>query len=266
MSQASSRIRKRKAALQIVNTVCEQQSNFLIIHYSCESFFDIPDGRTPRITSIAVMYFETGQTKSFSIHKVAEVTDIAFSSISDNYDSLEKVMLEEFSQFVDSHKRYKWIHLNMRNVNFGFEAISHRNMALGGKAIEIDDHSKIDIGRLLSDLYGPEYIGHPRIETLCIKNNLTMTHFLTGAEEAKAFEEAEYVKLHQSTLRKVENLHLIIERVYDNTLKTDSTLFKLYGVSPQSIFQITQENWVLAIIVFLLGLLLSTIVGHLLDI
>ena len=261
MSKASVRIRKRKAAKQIIQSITEQRTNYLIIHYSCESFIDIPDGRTPRITSIAVMDYETGQTKSFSIHKVAEVSGERFDSIKDKYDVLEKVMLKEFSQFVDAHRRFKWIHLNMRNVNFGFEAISHRYMALGGRPIDIDDNTKIDIGRVLSDMYGPDYIPHPRIEALCHKNTLTMTHFLTGGQEAKAFEDGEYVKLHQSTLRKVENLHIIIERASEGTLKTDSTLIKLYGISPQSIYQMAQENWILAVAASIITLLLSALIS-----
>ena len=40
--------------------------NYLIIHYSCESFYDIKDGHTPRITSIAVYAYATAQTDSFS--------------------------------------------------------------------------------------------------------------------------------------------------------------------------------------------------------
>lgn len=209
------------------------------------------------------MYYETGQTKSFSIHKVAEVTGISFQSIENNYDSLEKTMLDEFHQFVNAHKRYKWVHLNMRNVNFGFEAISHRYMALGGNSIEIDDNTKIDVGRLLSDMYGPNYIDHPRIEKLCIKNGLTMIHFLNGGDEADAFKDGEYVKLHQSTLRKVENLHLIIEKAYEGTLKTNTTLIKLYGITPQSLFQMAQENWLLALIIFIVTSIISYFIGKL---
>jgi len=260
MGQASIRLHKRRLAKQVLSSICEQQSNYLVIHYSCESFFNIPDGRTPRITSIAVMYYESGQTKSFSIHKVAEITGVAFASISDNYDQLERKMLDEFSLFVSAHPRFKWIHLNMRNVNYGFEALSHRYMSLGGTAIEIDDNLKVDLGRLLSDLYGPSYIEHPHMEMLCRKNRLTMSHFLTGGEEAQAFVDKEYVKLHQSTLRKVENLHLLVDGAYQGTLKTNSTLVSLYGYTPQGIFQAAQENWLWALILVALTALATKLV------
>ena len=68
----------------------------IVIHYSCESFYDITDGRTPRITSIAVYNFESAQTDSFSLHKIAERKHINLSEIEDKYDQLEKQMLTEF--------------------------------------------------------------------------------------------------------------------------------------------------------------------------
>jgi len=38
---------------------------------------------------------------------------------------------------MESNKDKKWIHWNMRDVNFGFEAIVNRYKILGGKVIEI---------------------------------------------------------------------------------------------------------------------------------
>ncbi len=177
--------------------------------------------------------------------------------ISERYDELEKIMLDEFYQFVEGHKKSFWIHLNMRDINYGFEAIAHRYSVLEGNPTNIQDNLKIDIGRLLVDLYGINYIQHPRIESLCKKNNITMSNFLTGAEEALAFTNHEYVKLHQSTLRKVDNIQNIIIRANENDLKTNSNLFKQYGISPQSIFQIMQENWLLYLIFFIIGLIVT---------
>lgn len=90
MGKTSRRIRTHKKAKKQINSFYDNDSHSFIIHYSCESFYDIKDGKTPRITSIAVKYLDTGQTKSFSIHKVAELEAIPFSQIIDNYDQLEK--------------------------------------------------------------------------------------------------------------------------------------------------------------------------------
>lgn len=45
---------KHKSARKIFSDIDKNPSKYLIIHYSCESFYDIKDGHTPRITSIAV--------------------------------------------------------------------------------------------------------------------------------------------------------------------------------------------------------------------
>lgn len=70
-----------------------------MIHYSCESFYDRPEGQTPRVKSIAVRDYASGQTASFSIHKVAEIKGVAFFDIDSQYDDLEKEMLTEFFHF-----------------------------------------------------------------------------------------------------------------------------------------------------------------------
>lgn len=57
---------KKRLAKEIQNLV-DNAFNLLIIHYSCESFYNIKDGRTPRITSIAVRFFNTGQTVTLFI-------------------------------------------------------------------------------------------------------------------------------------------------------------------------------------------------------
>ena len=59
---------KHKNAKKVLKEIDCNPSNYLIIHYSCESFYDITDGHTPRITSIAVYSYSTAQTDSFSIH------------------------------------------------------------------------------------------------------------------------------------------------------------------------------------------------------
>ena len=69
--------RRRKDGLKTLDEIQAKRDIALIIHYSCESFYDLPDGRTPRITSIAIRNFSTGQTVSFSIHKCAEQKGVA---------------------------------------------------------------------------------------------------------------------------------------------------------------------------------------------
>lgn len=126
MNKSVTKIDKRKKAIETIMELVKNSSHVLIIHYSSESFYDIKDGRTPRVTSIAVRYLKTGQTKSFSIHKIEEIQKVKVDNIEDQYDDLEFSMLSEFFVFLKEHKSYIWIHCNMRNINYVFAAIENR--------------------------------------------------------------------------------------------------------------------------------------------
>ena len=140
---------KHKSARKIFSDIDKNPSKYLIIHYSCESFYDIKDGHTPRVTSIAVYDYATAQTDSFSIHKMAEKLHVDISDIKSHYDELEKSMLDEFFEYAKEHKTYFWIHWNMRDMNYGFKAIEHRYSVLGGDPYKISDPNKIYPGQTL---------------------------------------------------------------------------------------------------------------------
>ena len=261
MSKASERNKKRIKAKEILQSISDNPSEYLVIHYSCESFFDLPEGNTPRITSIAVRYVRNAQTHSFSIHKIAELKGIPSAQINQHYNTFEKEMLDEFYEFVRSHPDHKWIHINMRNINFGFEAINHRYRVLGGTPVQINDNIKIDLARLFVDIYGKQYSPHPRMESLYRMNDVTMASFLNGEEEAEAFNNGDYVALHQSTLRKVDNMHNVISLSVENDLKTKSNIFQIYGITPAGLFYASKENWILAIVMFVIASSLAAIIG-----
>jgi len=256
MGKAIRRIKLHKKALNLVFELVNNPENIVVIHYSCESFYDRPDGSSPRITSIAVHNLGNGQTKSFSIHQMAEIEKVDHNLIEQNYDRLEKMMLEEFYKFMQSRLTHTWLHWNMRDINYGFAAIAHRYRVLGGNPIEIHESKLLDLARLVKDIYGDNYIGHPHIEKLVEMNSITKRDFLSGAEEAQAFENMEYVKLHQSTLRKVHIIINILERVDNKTLKTNATWLDIYGNHFVAVGEFIKDSWVISIITFI-----GTVVG-----
>ena len=264
MKDTKVRAQRRREANATIKKLNDEKSNTLIIHYSCESFYDIKDGRTPRITSIAVRELNSAQTKSFSIHKVAEIKKVNFDDIEENYDALEKDMLKEFFEFVKDHSNYNWVHWNMRDINYGFEAIEYRYKVLSGEPVSIDSNKRYDLARILKNRYGDKYIiGHPRLEKLTEKNNITQKDFLTGKEEAMCFEKKEFIKLHQSTLRKVDVFNTIFEKILDNSLETDAKINDIYGISLQGLFLLTQEHWLGCIIWTVITLILGGVVSKL---
>lgn len=256
MTNTQRKIKKLKKVLTELDTLGEHSSKVLLIHYSCESFYDIKNGKSARITSIAIRYFETGQSESFSIHKTAE-KEKKLDKIEGYYDELEKIMLADFFNFVKKHENYKWVHWNMRDSGYGFQAINHRFAVLGGKHKDIPDENKYDLADKLKTIYGSNYIGHPRFEKLIEKNSISKKDFLNGQEEADAFENKEYIKLHYSTLRKVNMMHSVFEKILDRNLKTDSSWKERFGITPQGIYEAVRENWLFNIILLVIGGLVS---------
>lgn len=254
---------RHKKARNIFSQISNNPENYLIIHYSCESFYDITDGHTPRITSIAVYDYASGQTDSFSMHKVAEKKHISIDDIELHYDNLELTMIEEFFAYADRHSNYYWIHWNMRDINYGFKTLEHRFSVLGGKPFIIPDNRKIDLARTLVQCYGVNYAPHPRMEKLLKQNNIRAKDYLSCQEEADAFTNKEYVKLHMSTLRKVDVFANILNRAINNTLKVNSKWHEIYGVSPQGIFNYCKNTWWVQLIWTGVTLLLGALLGNL---
>jgi hypothetical protein len=176
-----------------------------------------------------VRKLDSAQTRSFSIHQFAERRQVSSDEIEAHYDTLEREMLAAFYDHVRSFQGTKYLHWNMRDINFGFAAIEHRYRVLGGEPVIIEDGRKIDLSRLLIDIFGVGYIGHPRLETLLTKNSIRPLDFLTGAQEAAAFDQRNFVGLHQSTLRKVDVLANIADRARDRQLKTNTTWWEMHG-------------------------------------
>jgi len=240
--------RRQREARNLLDRIFEDAANVWVIHYSCESFYDRPEGRSPRITSIAARKLDSGQTVSFSIHQVAERRGVPFAEIAAQYDELEKRMLDEFFAHIGSHRGMKYLHWNMRDINYGFAAIEHRYRVLGGDPFVVDDQHKHDLARMFINIYGVGYIGHPRLEKLLEKNSIQPRDFLTGPQEAEAFEQGNYVGLHQSTLRKIDVLANIAGRAHDRSLKVNTTWWEMHGGRIRTVAEWAMEHKVLTFI------------------
>lgn len=221
-----SRFNKHRDAINALKKIDKDKSKYLIIHYSCESFYD-DKSKSSRISAIAVESYATKQTKLFSVNSVAEkksITDIEL-----NYTQLERTMLREFNKFVEKNKDMTWIHWNMRDGSFGFSAIDHRCAVINVKSNEILDSKKLNLAQLMTDLYGKSYVESPHMSNLFTLNKLKNKDFLTGAEEADAFNNSRYSNLEMSTSTKIYNFGKIIDLATDGDLKVKSSRAEIYG-------------------------------------
>ena len=225
----------------------------LLVHYSCESFYDYSKPTSRRITSIAVRQAASSQTHSFSLHLAAEMIG-KLDTLETDIDACERKMLDQFFDFVRSHQNgYLWLHWNMRDSNYGFEAIEHRYSVLGGNPVEIPDAQKLDLSPLLIEVYGKDYSGHPRIDWLVKENSIHARALLTGAQEAEAYENKKYVALHQSTLMKVQALAEIADLASRQKLRQKSKWKDIYGGSVSNFGNALKDNWIWAVVMTILG-------------
>lgn len=246
MGSLGNRFQRRKDAKQELSQLKRNENAVLVIHYSCESFKGGADGSSPRITSIAVRHVKSGQTKSFAIHQVAE-RETQGRIDKNNYDELEKQMLQEFYEYVRCHSNHLWFHWNMRNSKYGFEAIAQRCRSLGGTPVDI--HKSHDLAGLLVSLYSDRYVPDgvkARLQSIFEQNKMDMIDFMPGAQEAKAAANGEYFSIHKSTLRKVENLCGLLELMANGRLKHDARFIDMYGLDLASFKEFVKEHWVMA--------------------
>lgn len=256
----SKRLLERQEGIDQLMEILKDKNKSLIIHYSCESFITT-HGRMPRVTSICIRNYGNAQTKSFSIHLQAQFNNLDFNNLSDSeYDDLENKMLSSFYDFLQNHKNYKWVHWNMRDSNYGFEAIANRYKILGGTPFELDDDRKYDFPRILGKIFTYGYEKNKpdgRLLNLAQRNNMSTLDALKGKEESDAFDNKEYLKLHKSTLRKVDLIHAIIDRTDKGELKVNVKQKDIYGLTLPGIVEITKNNYALiliwSIIVYILG-------------
>lgn len=217
----------KKEAVEKLKLIMNNKQRVFVIHYSCESFIKYSQ-KTPRISSIAIRNYDTAQTYLFSISKVGEIEHKPEEKLKECYDELENKMLEEYFRFLKEHMDCYYVHWNMRDINYGFEALKHRFKVLGGEPVNLNEDRLIDLSKLLIDYYGVEYISHPRLEKLMEANRISSKGFLKGAEEADCFDNEEYIKLQISTLKKVDVLCNILNRQLNGTLKTNVNKLQQY--------------------------------------
>lgn len=296
-SSEISRVRERANCRKRLNEIYDESINAYLIHYSCESFY-APDGQSPlanstRVTSIAVRNLKSGQTKTWSIHKSAELCGQLASlttmvkanaplasqpqendvpqadstvQISQILNPLEFDMLKGYFSFLENHTDSTFVHWNMRDDNYGFSALEHRFRVLGGVPVILQDNKKFDLARELITLYGKRYAPHTsqsgrkgRLMSVIELNKISDTDALQGAEEAASFVNGEFIKLQQSTLRKVDVLANVFDRAHDKSLKTRASFMDMYGIHPVALLEITRNNPVVTGLIFLGGLLTAVV-------
>lgn len=209
--------------------------NFYVIHYSCQSLYDDNAQLSPRITSIVVSNYGSGEEISFSTHAIAEELGLAREDVEQNFSRVELQLIEDFNDFIRGRRDKYWIHWNMRNLTYGFEHISHRYRALGGsRPVDIPIERRLNLNDLLARHFGKDYAKHPKLHSLMEMNGGIHRYFLTGSQEVEAFERREFIRMYNSAQCKVGFLVSVVRRWSSGRLRTDSRGF---GIALDRIFE-----------------------------
>lgn len=214
------------SASEFFKEIQRHPERFYIIHYSCQSLYDDNDGLSPRVTSIAVLHYGTGQTVSFSTHTIAEELGFERSAVAEHFDEIESKLLSQFFNFIRDRRDKFWVHWNMRNLTYGFEHIEHRYRKLTkNDAVSVPVERRLNLNDMLAERFGSDYATHPKLTNLMEQNGGRHRHFLTGPEEVEAFKKCEFIRMHQSTLCKVGFFRSAIVKTLEGRLITQSKLF-----------------------------------------
>ncbi len=207
----------------LIKRIRKKPENFFIIHYSCQSLYDDNERLSPRVTSIAILHFVTGQAVSFSTHAVAERLNIEREFVRENLDIIETQLLEEYFEFIRDKRDRFWVHWNMRNLTYGFEHLEHRYRALGGPGTPVVPiEHRVNLNDILKDRYGSKYVPDPKMKSLMELNGEIHRDFLTGKEEVQAFNNNEFIRMHNSTLCKVEFFKNVMNKIVNGRIRTNS--------------------------------------------
>jgi hypothetical protein len=210
------------SAEKFFDGVRKHPDRYYIIHYSSQSLFDPGMGAlSPRITSIVVRHFASGQTVSFSTHTTAEYMKISLNDVESNYDLIERKLLTQFYDFVRDRREKYWVHWNMRNVTFGFEHIEHRYRVLNDSdPPSIPVEVRINLNDALKNRFGVDYAVDPKMLSLMQLNGGKVQGFLSGKEESEAFKSKDFIRMNASTIAKVGFFSFVISSAIKGKLST----------------------------------------------
>jgi hypothetical protein len=209
-------------ARSFFKAIRKNPAQYFIIHYSSEMLFDENlEGHSPRITSIVVMHYPTGQTQSFAFHLSADLLNIRKDDVDANLDEIEMNLLSRFYKFARDRRLMHWIHWNMRGQLFGFEHLEHRYRKLTGlDAPNIPVEVRLNLNDILRERYGQDYAPHKQLPNLMLLQGEMPKGFLEGKEESECFSRREFIRMNESTNTKVHFFRHVIDLALRGKLKT----------------------------------------------
>ena len=100
MGSEVARVKQRSASRKLVEDLFEDSQRVYVVHYSCESFYGTnKTGGSTRVTSIAIRNLRSAQTRSWSIHKSAELQG-CLDKINENLRPMTTAWTTDTSKYI----------------------------------------------------------------------------------------------------------------------------------------------------------------------
>ncbi len=223
-------VKERRLALANLRKLTEDPSKVLFIHYSQSNTFDEDDygNISPIITSIVVKSLDDQIDQQFAIHFEADKADIPIDEIQYSYRELELRILKSFNDFVRRHNECNWIHWDMKNIHFGFEAIKHRYEKIFGDLKdynEIPINNKKNLRNIIEGMYGEDFVdGSDTLKAIlkCNYGNVDNNVYLSSNIESTEFERKNFINVIKSVDLKVESIRKITNKLMQKKLKVSN--------------------------------------------
>ena len=137
------------------------QNQIKVIHYGCESWFEVKD-RPVAISCIAIVDLETRDQVSFSLTDYKD-------------PDAERHLLEQYYKYIRQTPDTLFLHWNMHSSDYGFAAIDKRFTFLFGAdpPYTVPRDKRYDLDSLISHKYGGKYADHPKLATMGVLNRFS---------------------------------------------------------------------------------------------
>lgn len=224
--------KRKKRAFESLKKITREENKVLCIHYSYSNTYDDEYGDiSPLITSIVIQSLDEQMNREFAIHLEADKAGITKDQIQDSYRDLELRVLEKYNDFVKRYKNYYWIHWNMKDMTFGFEAIKHRHEKLFeslNEYCEIPVNNRRNLSNIIERMYGENFTeGSDTLKSLMLANskNLESNKYLSLNEESIEFENKNFLTVMNSVNLKVMFIRVALNKLINKKLKIPNKNF-----------------------------------------
>lgn len=251
----------RKIAVANLKKLTEDPNKVLFVHYSQSNTFD-DDYSTisPIITSIVIKSLDGQIDQQFAIHLEADKADIPIDEIQYSYRDLELRILKSFNDFTKRHAGCNWIHWDMKNIHFGFEAIKHRYEKIFGDLkdyIEIPINNKKNLRDIVEGMYGDNFVDGPdtlKSLFICNSKNIDNNLYLSTGIESTEFERKNFDNVLKSVDLKVDFIKKATKKLIQRTLSVSNKNGYAIFVDIVNHPIVTFVGWIVGIIGLILAI------------